>query len=184
MVAESPVALDPDASSVGNAVDLKASDGDDTVALADIAKPGPFGPHSVQLGRYVGVRRDASLVAVACERFLLDGFVELCTICTRSDARRRSYASALTRLLAQRARTSGYVPFLHAFPTISTRSHFIGDWAFVPDGICSYFGTDLARHRRELAARSRARLQLACRNRQRFYGCASSAQFSVDASNN
>lgn len=102
----------------------------------------------------------------------------------RSDARRRGYASALTRLLAQRARTSGYVPFLHAFPTISTRSHFIGDWAFVPDGICSYFGTDLARHRRELAARSRARLQLACRNRQGFYSCASSAQFSVDASNN
>jgi predicted GNAT family acetyltransferase len=89
------------------------------MALADAAKPGPFGPRTVLLGAYIGVRHRTTgrLLAMAGERFRLGaGYVELSAICAHPEARRQGLATALTRRLARQVFAQGEVPFLHVFP--------------------------------------------------------------------
>jgi hypothetical protein len=45
------------------------------LALVDVAKPGPFGSRTVELGTYVGVRhaRTGQLMAMGGERLRIDG---------------------------------------------------------------------------------------------------------------
>jgi ribosomal protein S18 acetylase RimI-like enzyme len=88
------------------------------LALADIARPGPFAARTPLLGRYIGVR-DATtgrLLAMAGERFRLRGHVELSGIAVHPDARERGYGAALTAALARAAFARGEVPFLHVYP--------------------------------------------------------------------
>src|SRR5438067_12588824 len=68
---------------------LAASDVPQMLALADIAKPGPFGAHTITLGNYVGVvdRETGRLVAMGGERFRLSSFVELRGIAVHPNAR-------------------------------------------------------------------------------------------------
>ena len=86
------------------------------VALAEAARPGPLGRRTVLLGHYVGVRRDGRLVAMAGERFRLQGHLELSAICVDPEWRGMGFGSGLTRYLAHRARAHGEIPFLHVFP--------------------------------------------------------------------
>ncbi len=91
----------------------------DVPAMLDLAaatKPGPFGPRTPLLGRYLGVWHGERLVAMAGERLRLPGHVELSVICVHPEARGRGYAAALTRQLMQLAFDSGEVPFLHVRP--------------------------------------------------------------------
>ena len=100
----------------GDVVELGAMDVADMLALADAAKPGPFDHRTVEMGRYVGVRRDGRLVAMAGERLCLPGYVEISAIATHLDARGQGHASVLTRHLMKAIRARGEVPFLHVFP--------------------------------------------------------------------
>lgn len=103
---------DPDAGHVVR--DLGPGDAADMLALAEAAKPGPFGPRSALLGGFVGVRDDTGrLVAMAGERLRLPGFVELSTICAHPEARGRGFGASLTRHLARQALARGETPFLH-----------------------------------------------------------------------
>jgi predicted GNAT family acetyltransferase len=87
------------------------------LALAEIAKPGPFGPRTGELGHYVGVRDSGGrLIAMGGERFHLPGYVELSAICVHPDARGKGFGAALTRHLARAALARGEVPFLHVYP--------------------------------------------------------------------
>lgn len=96
---------------------LGADDASDMLALAEAAKPGPFGPRSALLGGYVGVRDPAGrLVAMVGERFRLPGHVELSAICVHPEARGSGLGGVLTRHLARRALARGEAPFLHVFP--------------------------------------------------------------------
>jgi GNAT superfamily N-acetyltransferase len=91
----------------------------DIPAMLDLAAathPGPFGPRSAELGRFVGVTADGGLAAMAGERLLLPGLVELSAICTRPAARGRGLARSLVRALAAAALARGETPFLHVFP--------------------------------------------------------------------
>jgi ribosomal protein S18 acetylase RimI-like enzyme len=99
------------------AIRLDASDSGDMLALAEAAQPGPVGPRTVELGRYVGVRGpDGRLTAMAGERFRLTGYTELSAICVHPDARGQGLGAALTLHLARSAFARGEVPFLHVFP--------------------------------------------------------------------
>jgi ribosomal protein S18 acetylase RimI-like enzyme len=101
----------------GEAVALGPSDAADMLALADAAKPGPFGRRTGSLGRFLGWRRpDGRLLAMAGERFRLPGHVELSAICVHPDARGRGFGAALTLCLARDALARGEMPFLHVFP--------------------------------------------------------------------
>jgi ribosomal protein S18 acetylase RimI-like enzyme len=84
--------------------------------LVTATKPGPFGPRTPLLGRYLGVWRGDRLVAMAGERLRLPGHVELSAICVHSEARGRGYAAALTLHLMRLAFDRGEVPFLHVRP--------------------------------------------------------------------
>ncbi len=68
-------------------VKLGLDDAADMLALAGAAKPGPFGPRTLLLGVYLGVRRAGQLIAMGGERFRLPGFVELSGICVHPSAR-------------------------------------------------------------------------------------------------
>ncbi len=86
------------------AVPLGAADAADMLALAEIAKPGPFGPRTDDLGRYAGVRgNNGHLVDMAGERFRLPGHVELSAICVHPNARGQGLGVALTLHLARQA---------------------------------------------------------------------------------
>ena len=96
---------------------LGLADASDMQALAEITKPGPFGPRTPELGRYVGLRDAAGrLLAMAGERFRLSGHVELSGICVHPDARGQGLGAALTLHLARAALARGEAPFLHVFP--------------------------------------------------------------------
>ena len=103
----------------------------DMLALAEVAKPGPFGPRTVHLGSYIGVRDPARrrLLAMAGERFRLPGYVELSAISVHPDARGRGLGRALTLDLMRRAFERGEVPFLHVFPDNPAASLY-ARWGF------------------------------------------------------
>lgn len=95
---------------------LGERDVDAMTALAAAGKPGPFDRRTLALGRFLGCRDNGVLVAMAGERFRLNGYVELSAICTHPDARGRGLAARLTRALMCDALDRGDVPFLHVFP--------------------------------------------------------------------
>lgn len=91
----------------------------DTAAMMDLvaaAKPGPFGPRTPLLGRYLGVWHGDRLVAMAGERLRMPGHVELSAICVHPEARGKGYGIALTLQLMHLAFEDGDVPFLHVRP--------------------------------------------------------------------
>jgi predicted GNAT family acetyltransferase len=96
-------------------VRLDASDVPDMLALVEATHPGPFGPRTIELGQYIGVRRRGMLVAMAGERMRLDGFTEISAVCVHPSCRGQGLAaelvSTLARSIAARAETS----FLHVF---------------------------------------------------------------------
>jgi GNAT superfamily N-acetyltransferase len=93
-----------------------ADDTQDMLALAEIAKPGPFGSRTPLLGRYIGYRKNGRLLAMGGERCHLPGFVELSAISVHPDARGAGLGSAITQQLARLALARGEKPFLHVFP--------------------------------------------------------------------
>jgi predicted GNAT family acetyltransferase len=101
------------------------------LALADIAKPGPFSTRTVLLGDYVGIREPTAgrLLAMADERVRLPGYVELSAICVHPEARGRGLGRILTHRLAEQALRRGEVPFLHVFPDNPATSLY-ARWGF------------------------------------------------------
>lgn len=106
----------PEPAATDAIVPLGETDTDEMLALAEATRPGPFGRRTVLLGRYLGIRRDGRLVAMAGERFRLPGYVELSAICVHPDFRGLGFGSGLTQYLTHRARVRGETSFLHVFP--------------------------------------------------------------------
>jgi predicted GNAT family acetyltransferase len=94
---------------------LSEADAPDMLALAQLTKPGPFRAATHTLGRFLGVREGARLIAMAGERLQMDGFVEVSAVCTHPDFQGRGLAGALMRAVAQRILDEGDTPFLHAY---------------------------------------------------------------------
>jgi len=99
------------------AVTLGPADVPDMLRLVERTKPGPFLPRTIELGRYLGIRRDGELVAMAGERLRPPGWTEISAVCTDSAWRGYGFASRLTRALAVGIVARGEVPFLHAIAT-------------------------------------------------------------------
>ena len=77
-------------------------------------KPGPFRPRTVELGTYLGIRRDGVLVAMAGERQHPPGWTEISAVCTDAEFRGQGLATRLVRAVAAGIRERGETPFLHA----------------------------------------------------------------------
>ena len=110
-------AIDPE---TGSAVTLRALTVDDVAemtALVELTKPGPFRPRTIELGGYVGIFHDDTLVAMAGQRLRPPGHCEISAVCTHPDARRRGYASIVTLHVAAAIAARGERPFLHVAAT-------------------------------------------------------------------
>ena len=90
--------------------------GDDVPEMLDLAgrtRPGPFWPRTHELGTYLGIRDNGTLVAMAGERLRPPGWTEISAVCTAPEARGQGHAARLVRALAARILTRGERPFLH-----------------------------------------------------------------------
>ena len=108
MVCEQPVPLPERQPAL-----LSSADVADMLALVESARPGPFGPRTLEMGRYVGFRESGRLVAMGGERMRPPGHTEVSGICTSQDARGRGLAEAVVRALASEIQARGELPFLH-----------------------------------------------------------------------
>lgn len=109
LVGPVPISLEPDP----DVVELGAADVPEMLALAEATRPGPFWRRTHELGRYVGVRVDGRLVAMAGERLRPPGWTEISGVCTMPEARGRGLAGRLVRELAGGIAARGGTPFLH-----------------------------------------------------------------------
>jgi predicted GNAT family acetyltransferase len=102
------------------------------LALAAATQPGPFGPRTIELGRYLGIRRGGTLVAMAGERMRLDGFTEISAVCVHPDHRGRGYAADLVLALAASIVARSEVPFLHVFSSNAAAISLYRKLGFAP----------------------------------------------------
>jgi predicted GNAT family acetyltransferase len=72
---------------------------------------------TIELGAYLGIRRNGVLVAMAGERFHLDGWIEISAVCTRPDHRGQGLASQLIETLAAGIQSRSQRVFLHVLNT-------------------------------------------------------------------
>jgi predicted GNAT family acetyltransferase len=96
-----------------DAVVLTETDVPEMLELVSRAKPGPFGKRTVELGRYLGIRHEGKLVAMAGERFRLPGWTEVSAVCTDPEFRGQGLGARLTMAVAAGILEHGDLPFLH-----------------------------------------------------------------------
>jgi len=94
---------------------LGDADAEDMLALATLTRPGPFRTRTHELGRFVGIRDDGKLVAMAGERLRPEGFIEISAVCTHPNYRGRGFGAALMRTVGAQILADGATPFLHTY---------------------------------------------------------------------
>jgi ribosomal protein S18 acetylase RimI-like enzyme len=88
----------------------------DRPAMLDLTArvfPGYFRERTNLMGRYVGIRVEGELVAMAGERMAAGEFVEVSAVCTDPRYAGRGCAGFLVSLVAHGIRARGRSPFLH-----------------------------------------------------------------------
>jgi len=96
-------------------VTLGAADVAEMIALTELTKPGPFFARTHELGKFLGIRIDGNLVAMAGERMKPANYTEMTAICVHPDHRGRGYAQLLLGAVARQIVARGEIPFLHVF---------------------------------------------------------------------
>ena len=81
------------------AMPLNAADVPEMLELARETDPGPFLDRTIELGEYLGIRRDSQLVAMGGERLHFDGWTEISAVCTAPTSRGHGMASRLVGAL-------------------------------------------------------------------------------------
>jgi GNAT superfamily N-acetyltransferase len=101
----------PEATSLGPA------DVPEMLELVAQTDPGPFLSRTIELGRYLGIRRDGALVAMAGERFRFDGWTEISAVCTLPAQRGHGLASRLVGALIAGIQLRSERAFLNVLST-------------------------------------------------------------------
>ena len=96
------------------AVELGAADSAEMNALVERTKPGPFRSRTHELGRYVGIRRDGELIAMAGERLHPAGWTEISAVAVDERHRRQGLASRLVLDIAFHIQQRGDRALMHA----------------------------------------------------------------------
>lgn len=94
---------------------LTDADAPEMLALARLTQPGPFLERTHTMGRFVGIRIDGRLAAMAGERMHVAGYTEVSGVCTHPDFRGRGLARRLSAAVAVAIEARGERPFLHAW---------------------------------------------------------------------
>ena len=97
-----------------SALELGPADVPEMTSLVTRTKPGPWRPRTIEMGRYVGIRIDGELVAMAGERLRPAGWVEVSAVCTDERFRGRGLGSRLIRAVGAGIVERGELPMLHA----------------------------------------------------------------------
>jgi predicted GNAT family acetyltransferase len=111
MLATRPLELDAGVDLLGDA------DAAEMLALATMTEPGPFFARTHTMGRFIGVRIDGRLAAMAGERMRFPGHVEVSGVCTHPDFRGRGLARRLSAAVTAEIQRRGEQAFLHAWTT-------------------------------------------------------------------
>lgn len=93
--------------------ELGPDDVPDMLELTALTRPGPFSKRTHELGRYIGIREDGKLIAMAGERLKVPGYTEVSAVCTHPDHAGRGYARFLMSDIMRRILDRGEIPFLH-----------------------------------------------------------------------
>lgn len=107
-----------------HAIQLTAEHGDAAMALAQLCKPGPFGPRTIELGEYYGVFEDGQLIAMAGQRMRVPGYTEVSGVCTHPEFQGRGLARQLMSKLIHRQMQQQQLPFLHVMRSNDTAHQF------------------------------------------------------------
>ena len=99
------------------AISLGCADVPEVLELVAQTQPGPFLERTIELGDYVGIRREGALVAMAGERFRLDDWTEISAVCTRPDYQGQGLASGLIAALVANIERRSQRSFLHVLAT-------------------------------------------------------------------
>jgi ribosomal protein S18 acetylase RimI-like enzyme len=99
------------------AVELGSDDVPEMLALVERNEPGPFRPRTHELGRYIGIRRDGNLIAMAGERLHPEGWTEISAVATDVEYRGQGLASRLVLDVAFHIQERGDRALLHAAAT-------------------------------------------------------------------
>jgi ribosomal protein S18 acetylase RimI-like enzyme len=101
-------APDPDA------VALTEADVPEMLDLVERTRPGPYLRRTIEMGGYLGLRRDGELIAMAGQRLHPSGWAEISAVCTDDRHRAQGLGTRLVRAVAAGIASRGEVPFLHA----------------------------------------------------------------------
>ena len=99
------------------AVTLGPGDVPEMLDLVARTEPGPFGPRTIELGNYLGIRRDGALVAMAGERMHPAGYTEVSAVCTDPNHRGAGFAARLMGAVIAGITARGEQSFLHVMTT-------------------------------------------------------------------
>jgi ribosomal protein S18 acetylase RimI-like enzyme len=99
------------------AVLLTETDVPEILDLVERSQPGPFAKRTHELGRYLGIRHEGRLVAMAGERLRTPGWTEVSAVCTDPAFRGRGLGARLTLAVAAGILERGDLPFLHVQET-------------------------------------------------------------------
>ena len=94
-------------------LELDDRDATEMQELANLTRPGPFGPRTRELGNFIGIRVAGKLVAMAGERLKVRGYTEVSAVCTHPEHVGKGYARTLMTELMRRIRERHETPFLH-----------------------------------------------------------------------
>jgi predicted GNAT family acetyltransferase len=97
------------------AVPLGVADVPAMIELTALTKPGPFSARTHELGRFLGVRINGQLVAMAGERMKPANYTEITAVCVHPDHRGRGYAQMLLGAVGRQIAARGEIPLLHVF---------------------------------------------------------------------
>ncbi|HWG24811.1 GNAT family N-acetyltransferase [Actinospica sp.] len=96
------------------AVVLGSDDVPEILDLIARTDPGPFRRRTIELGTYLGIRRESALIAMAGERMHPPGWTEISAVCTDPAYRGQGLGGRLVRAVAAGIMERGETPFLHA----------------------------------------------------------------------
>ncbi|MGV2291803.1 GNAT family N-acetyltransferase [Trinickia sp. YCB016] len=103
----------PDDTQDADVLRLSHLDAQDMLDLATRTKPGPFSKRTHETGNYIGIRDQGRLIAMAGERMLIDGYVEISAVCVDSEYRGKGLAGRLMNIVRRGIEARGDTPFLH-----------------------------------------------------------------------
>ena len=112
------------------AIPLSARDVPEMLELVRQTDPGPFLDRTIELGDYIGIRRDGQLVAMAGERLRFDGWTEISAVCTAPTHRGQGMASRLVGALIGAIQRRSERAFLHVLTSNTNAIHLYDELGF------------------------------------------------------